>query len=79
MADARGRKAVFLINQLLFGAGMISAGVMKSWQLIGIFVMIGGIGVGGEFPLVDSYATEIFPKQKRGAWLAVIYTSYKKS
>ncbi len=74
LADARGRKAVFLINQLLFGAGMIIAGFMNSWQLIGIFVMIGGIGVGGEFPLVDSYATEIFPKQKRGAWLAVIYT-----
>ena len=74
LADAKGRKAVFLINQLLFGVGMIIAGFMNSWQLIGIFVMIGGIGVGGEFPLVDSYGTEIFVKKNRGAWLAFIYT-----
>ena len=74
LADAKGRKAVFLINQLLFGVGMIIAGFMNSWQLIGIFVMIGGIGVGGEFPLVDSYGTEILVKKNRGAWLAFIYT-----
>ena len=74
LADARGRRAVFLINQLVFGLGMIIAGFMNSWPLIGIFVMIGGIGVGGEFPLVDSYGTEVFTGKNRGAWLALIYT-----
>ena len=74
LADARGRKTVFLINQALFGVGMIIAGFMNTWYLVGIFVFIGGIGVGGEFPLVDSYGTEIFVKKKRGAWLAFIYT-----
>lgn len=74
LADARGRKAVFLYNQLIFGLGMIIAGFMFNWQLVAIFVLIGGIGVGGEFPLVDSYGTEIFTKKNRGAWLALIYT-----
>lgn len=74
IADTRGRRAVFLTNQLVFGIGMLIAGFMNSWQLIGIFVMIGGIGVGGEFPLVDSYGTEMFVRKKRGAWLALIYT-----
>jgi|GEM_PF-2972724 len=74
IADTRGRRAVFLTNQLVFGIGMIIAGFMNSWQLIGTFVLIGGIGVGGEFPLVDSYGTEMFVRKKRGAWLALIYT-----
>ncbi len=74
LADTRGRRAVFLVNQLVFGTGMIIAGFMNSWQMIGVFVLIGGIGVGGEFPLVDSYGTEIFVRKKRGAWLALIYT-----
>ncbi len=74
LADTRGRRAVFLTNQLVFGLGMIIAGFMNSWQLIGVFVLIGGIGVGGEFPLVDSYGTEMFVRKKRGAWLALIYT-----
>ncbi len=74
LADTRGRKSVFLYNQLIFGAGMIIAGFMFNWQLVAIFVLIGGIGVGGEFPLVDSYGTEMFSKKNRGAWLAVIYT-----
>ena len=74
IADTRGRKAVFLYNQLIFGLGMIIAGFMFNWQLVAIFVLIGGIGVGGEFPLVDSYGTEIFSKKNRGAWLALIYT-----
>ncbi|MCL4319847.1 MAG: MFS transporter [Candidatus Thermoplasmatota archaeon] len=74
LADTRGRRAVFLYNQLIFGLGMIIAGFMDSWQLVAVFVLIGGIGVGGEFPLVDSYGTEIFVRKRRGAWLALIYT-----
>lgn len=74
LADTRGRKTVFLYNQLIFGLGMIIAGFMTDWQLVAIFVLIGGIGVGGEFPLVDSYGTEVFTGKNRGAWLALIYT-----
>ncbi|MEM3192948.1 MAG: MFS transporter [Candidatus Parvarchaeota archaeon] len=74
IADTRGRRAVFLTNQLVFGIGMLIAGFMNSWQTIGVFVLIGGIGVGGEFPLVDSYGTEVFVRKKRGARLALIYT-----
>jgi putative MFS transporter len=65
---------VFLINQLLYGIGFLIAGFMPSWPLISIFVLIGGIGVGGEFPLVDSYGTEMFLGKDRGALLAFVYT-----
>ncbi len=66
LADARGRKAVFLYNQLLFGTGMLIAGFMPLWQLVALFVFIGGIGGWGEFPLVDSYGTEVFRGEAEG-------------
>ena len=74
LADRKGRRTVFLYNQLFFGAGMLIAGFMQQWQLIALFVFIGGIGVGGEFPLVDSYGTEVFKGHHRGSRLAMIYT-----
>ncbi|MCL5783358.1 MAG: MFS transporter [Candidatus Thermoplasmatota archaeon] len=74
LADRKGRRTVFLYNQLFFGAGMLIAGFMQQWQLIALFVFIGGIGVGGEFPLVDSYGTEVFKGHHRGSRLAIVYT-----
>ncbi|BBD73409.1 hypothetical protein HS1genome_1798 [Sulfodiicoccus acidiphilus] len=53
---------------------MLIAGFMPIWQLVAAFVFIGGIGVGGEFPLVDSYGSEIFRGKQRGGRLALIYT-----
>jgi len=74
LADRRGRRSVFLYNQLIFGLGMLIAGFMPIWQLIALFVFIGGIGVGGELPLVDSYGSEIFKGKQRGTRLALVYT-----
>ena len=54
LADRRGRKFVFLYNLLVFSFGMLIAGFMSDPILIAVFIFIGGIGVGGEFPLVES-------------------------
>jgi putative MFS transporter len=74
LADRRGRKFVFLYNLLVFSFGMLIAGFMSIPILIAIFVFIGGIGVGGEFPLVDSFTTEMMPGKVRGNRLAWVYT-----
>lgn len=74
VADRFGRKTVFLYDLLIFGVGMILAGFMSSAALIAIFVFIGGIGVGGEFPVVDTYTTEMFPGHQRGRRMATVYT-----
>ncbi len=74
LADRKGRKFVFLYNLLVFSTGMIIAGLMSQYILIAMFVFIGGIGVGGEFPLVDSYTTEMMPSKVRGNRLALVYT-----
>ena len=74
VADKLGRKTVFVYDLFIFGAGMIIAGFMNSAPLIAVFIFIGGIGVGGEFPVVDTYTTEMFPGHHRGRRLVTVYT-----
>ncbi|HEY1519231.1 MAG TPA: MFS transporter [Solirubrobacteraceae bacterium] len=74
IADRFGRKAVFNYDLLIFAAGMIAAGFMKSPVLVGIFIFVAGLGVGGEFPVVDAYTTEMFPAKDRGRRMATVYT-----
>ncbi|MCL2584115.1 MAG: MFS transporter [Streptosporangiales bacterium] len=74
VADKLGRKQVFVYDLLVFGIGMILAGFMSNAALIALFVFIGGIGVGGEFPVVDTYTAEMFPGRDRGRRMATVYT-----
>ncbi len=61
-------------NLLVFSFGMLIAGFMSIPILIAILVFLGGVGVGGEFPLVDSFTTEMMPAKVRGNRLAWVYT-----
>lgn len=74
VADRLGRKTVFLYDLLLFGGGMIVGGFMSGAPLIAPFVFIAGLGVGGEFPVVDTYTAEMFPGRTRGRRMATVYT-----
>jgi len=74
IADRFGRKTVFTYDLFIFGAGMLITGFMSTPVLIGLFVFIAGIGVGGEFPVVDTYTTEMFPGPQRGKRMATVYT-----
>lgn len=74
VADRLGRKAVFSYDLLVFGIGMVVAGFMSTDYLISIFVFVAGLGVGGEFPVVDSYTSEMFPGKDRGKRMATVYT-----
>jgi putative MFS transporter len=74
LADLKGRRTVFLVNLLLFGIGSIIAGFMSDFILIAVLMFIAGIGVGGEFPLVDTYTSEMMPAKVRGRGVALVYT-----
>jgi putative MFS transporter len=74
VADRLGRKTVFLYDLLLFGLGMLIGGFMSTALLIGVFVFIAGVGVGGEYPIVDTYTAEMFPGRTRGRRMATVYT-----
>jgi putative MFS transporter len=74
IADRFGRKAVFNYDLLVFAVGMIAAGFTSSAVLVGVFIFVAGLGVGGEFPVVDAYTTEMFPGKDRGRRMATVYT-----
>lgn len=74
IADRFGRRRVFLYNLAIFGVAMIVAGFASSPAVLAPLIFIAGIGVGGEFPLVDTYMTEVFPGEHRGRWMATLYT-----
>jgi putative MFS transporter len=74
VADRLGRKVVFSYDLFVFGIGMIVAAFMSTDYLLAIFVFVAGLGVGGEFPVVDTYTTEMFPGRDRGRRMATVYT-----
>jgi len=74
LADRLGRRTMFAFDLLVFALGMIVAGFFSTPIVIAVFLFIAGLGVGGEFPLVDSYTTEIFPSNQRGRRMAIVYT-----
>ncbi len=74
LADLKGRRTVFLVNLLLFGLGSIIAGFMSNFYVISALMFVAGIGVGGEFPLVDTYTSEMMPGKMRGRGVALVYT-----
>lgn len=74
LSDRFGRRTMFAYDLVVFAVGIIIAGFFSAPLLIAIFLFIAGIGVGGEFPLVDTYTTEIFPGHERGRRLAAVYT-----
>lgn len=74
LSDRFGRRTMFAYDLLLFGAAIIIAGFLSNPVAIAVFIFLGGIGVGGEFPLIDTYATEMFTGNHRGHHMAIIYT-----
>lgn len=74
LSDRFGRRTMFAYDLLLFGVAIIVAGFLSNPVAIAIFIFLGGVGVGGEFPLIDTYATEMFTGSRRGHHMAVIYT-----
>jgi putative MFS transporter len=56
----------------LDGLGLIIAGFMSNFYVISVLMFIAGIGVGGEFPLVDTYTSEMMPGKLRGGRVALV-------
>ncbi|ARM75573.1 MFS transporter [Acidianus manzaensis] len=74
LSDLKGRRFVFLYDLLIFGIASIIAGFMNNIYAIASFIFISGIGVGGEFPVVDAYSSEMMPGKLRGRGVALVYT-----
>jgi putative MFS transporter len=74
IADRIGRRNAFLINLVWFSVwSVIGAIAPNPWMLVGARFMA-GIGVGAEYPVADSYLSDVLPKAHRGRLAAWAYT-----
>lgn len=71
-SDFYGRRKIYIIDLLLFGAG--SALIACSFNIESIFFgrIIQGFGAGGIFPVAASFIGDYFPVEQRGTALGII-------
>jgi MFS transporter, putative metabolite:H+ symporter len=74
IADRIGRRNAFLVNLVWFSVWSIVGAIAPNpWMLVGARFMA-GIGVGAEYPVADSYLSDVLPKADRGRLAAWTYT-----
>jgi MFS transporter, putative metabolite:H+ symporter len=74
IADRVGRRRAFLLNLVWFSVwSLVAAFAPNPWVLIGARFMA-GVGVGAEYPVADSYLSDILPASQRARMAAWAYT-----
>ena len=74
LADVVGRKRAFMFNLMWFSAwSLIAAFSPDPWFLI-LARFLAGVGVGAEYPVADSYLSDVLPKRHLGRLAAWTYT-----
>jgi Major Facilitator Superfamily len=74
LADRIGRRRAFLLNLVWFsGWSVVAAFAPNPWFLVGARFMA-GVGVGAEYPVADSYLSDVLPASHRGRMAAWAYT-----
>ncbi len=75
LADRHGRKLVFLISIILFGAGSVICGLSAgagSFAMLLIGRVVQAIGAGGIMPIATAEFGTSFPEEKRGMALGLV-------
>jgi putative MFS transporter len=74
LADVVGRKRAFMFNLTWFSAwSLIAAFSPDPWFLV-VARFLAGVGVGAEYPVADSYLSEVLPRSDLGRLAAWAYT-----
>ncbi len=74
LADKYGRKSVLQWTILTYSAGTLLSGLSPNLELLIIFRIITGLGVGGEWATGQTYVSEAFPPRVRGRYGAFMQT-----
>lgn len=72
LSDVYGRRAIYTLDVLLFGAGSLLA---ASAPDLGVFLVGRGIqaaGAGGIFPVANAVIGDVFPPERRGFALGIV-------
>ncbi|MCD2190471.1 MFS transporter [Actinomycetospora soli] len=74
VADRLGRQRVFLLNLLIYSLFSLLAAFSPNIEIFLLLRFLGGIGLGCELVLVDTYLAEFLPAKVRGRYIAWAYT-----
>lgn len=74
LSDRFGRKSVLQWTILTYSVGTFLCGLASSLELLLLFRIITGLGVGGEWATGQTYVGEAFPPKMRGRYGAVMQT-----
>lgn len=74
IADRIGRRRAFIINLVWFSVCSLLAAVAPNPTLLVAARFLAGIGIGAEYPVADSYLSDVLPKAHRGRLAAWAYT-----
>lgn len=74
LADRIGRRNAFLVNLVWFSVCSVLAAVAPTPALLVAARFLAGIGIGAEYPVADSYLSDVLPKAERGRLSAWAYT-----
>ena len=74
IADRIGRRNAFLINLVWFSVWSIIGASAPNPAMLVAARFMAGIGVGAEYPVADSYLSDVLPKAHRGRLAAWAYT-----
>ncbi|HZZ63886.1 MAG TPA: MFS transporter [Candidatus Baltobacteraceae bacterium] len=69
-ADQFGRKNTFVVSLLWYSAATVGMALAPSAVSIDLWRFVAGIGIGVQLVTIDSYISEISPKDQRGYWIA---------
>ncbi len=70
ISDRFGRRATFTYSLVWYSAATFVMAFCHSAQAIDLWRFIAGIGIGVQLITIDSYISEIAPKEQRGYWIA---------
>nr|WP_319374887.1 MFS transporter [uncultured Methanobacterium sp.] len=72
LSDIYGRKAIYILDILLFTIGSILTITSFSFEMLLVGRAIQGLGAGGIFPVANAFIGDIFPPEKRGGALGIL-------
>lgn len=71
ISDRFGRKATFTYSLVWYSAATLVMAFMHTAAAIDAWRFIAGLGIGVQLVTIDTYISEIAPKDARGYWIAV--------
>ena len=70
ISDRFGRKATFTYSLVWYSAATLAMALSHSTAEIVLWRFVAGLGIGVQLVTIDTYISEIAPKDERGYWIA---------